>query len=100
MVSNKEMIGKFATINQDGLEEHDLNKGDTVIIAGSGFTPIDDQDNYKLLFVVCKTEGGKLQDKGTAIKRESMDLLSDERCSELRQEIEAQHGKQEVKAEA
>lgn len=78
-----ETVGKFARIASDAYVEYGLNRGDLVAIAGSGFAPVDEDDNYKLLFVVSKYEDGRLEDRGTVMNRTSLELLPDEESEKL-----------------
>jgi len=74
------LVGKFAKVNTDAYEKYDLPSGTLVFIAGSGFSPVDDDDNYKLLYVVAKVgeDGVPAGDKGVTIARKSLDVLSHE----------------------
>lgn len=78
-----EIIGKFARIASDAYGDYGLNRGDLVAVAGSGFAPVDDDDNYKLLFVVSKYEDGRLENRGTVINRGSLEVLPDEESEKL-----------------
>src|SRR5690625_4625449 len=49
-----DITNQFARVNSDSYTEYGLEKGETVFIAGNGFSPTDELDLYKLLFVVVK----------------------------------------------
>lgn len=87
-MSTKDIVGKFAEINTDAYVEYDVPMGSTVVVAGSGFAPTDDDDNYKLLFVVSKFENGKAQDHGITVARKHLNVFSDEKCKELQEQLE------------
>lgn len=71
------MVGRFAKVVSDKYTEYGLDKGDIVFVAGSGFAPVDDDDNYKLLFVGAKVvDGVPVQDKGITLARSSLKLVS------------------------
>lgn len=73
-----EITGKFAYVVSDQYGDYGLDKGDLVFIAGSGFSPVDEDDNYKLLFVVSKIQDDVPDmSKGVTIARKSLELLSD-----------------------
>lgn len=83
------LVGKFAKVNSDAYEEYGLARDTSVFIAGSGFSPIDDNDTYKLLFVVAKVgPEGKPEGNGVTIARSSLDVLSDEDSVDLKQKME------------
>lgn len=82
-----EIVGKFARIASDAYVEYGLSRGDLVAIAGSGFAPIDEDDTYKLLFVVSKYENGKLEDRGIVLNRSSLELLPDDESQKLMDEV-------------
>src|SRR5574337_1766628 len=83
------LVGKFATINGEDYKDYGLNHGDTVVIAGSGFAPIDEDDNYKFLLVVCKILGDKMDDHGVTALKKHLDILPDDKCDELKKILEA-----------
>lgn len=99
-MEGKDLVGKFATINSEVYSEHGLNKGDTVVIAGSGFAPIDDDDNYKFLLVSCKITDGKMEGHGVTTLRKHLEVLPDDKCKELRELLEKnQASNEEVREE-
>lgn len=74
-----DIVGKFARVISEAYEEYGLDKDSIVFIAGSGFAPVDDDDNYKLLFVVNPFVDGKLTEAaGVTMARRSFELLADE----------------------
>ena len=84
-----EIVGKFAHVVSDQYEKYGLTQGDLVFIAGSGFSPVDDEDNFKLLFVVSRVEDGvPVMDKGVTIARKSLEVLPDDQSNELLKNME------------
>lgn len=74
-----DIVGKFARVISEAYEEYGVGKDSIVFIAGSGFAPVDDDDNYKLLFVVNPFVDGKLtKDAGITVVRKYLELLADE----------------------
>jgi|ERR1700749_1323168 len=97
-----DIVGKFAKVQSEGYDGFGLEEGDLVFIAGSGFSPVDEDDNYKLLFVVSKMDENGIPNSkgGITIARKSLSILSDEDCSNLRQKMEnAFAEKEEAKSE-
>lgn len=84
MVSGKDITKMFARVNKDGYEEFGVKAGDLVYVVGSGFAPVDDDDNYKLLFVVVSTTDGiPSGSRGITIARNSLDICSDDEQVDL-----------------
>lgn len=77
------IVGKFAKVNNPNYKEYGLEDGCTVLIVGSGFAPLDEEDRYQLLFVVSKLEGDKLKDHGVTMKRSSLTVVSEEEGKKL-----------------
>lgn len=74
-----DIVGRFAHVKSDQYEKYGLDKHAVVYIAGSGFSPVDDDDNYKLLFVVTKIVDGLPDEKGgVTISRSNLSLMSDD----------------------
>jgi len=83
------LVGKFAKVKSDKYEEYGLPEGTPVFVAGSGFSPLDDDDNYKLLFVVARLGGDNLPvAPGVTIARSSLEVLSDEDSAEYKKKME------------
>lgn len=85
-----DIVGRFARVTSDQYEEYGLAKYDLVFVAGSGFSPVDDDDNYKLLFVVASVgvDGVPSQERGVTIARKSLDITSDDENTELLKKME------------
>lgn len=84
MVTKSDYVGKFAHILSEEYSKYGIEKGELVFVAGSGFAPIDDDDNYKLLFVVSKvTDGVPSSKKGVTIVRKNLGLLEQEENDRL-----------------
>lgn len=88
MVSD--IVGKFARVESDAYEEYGLVRDSIVFIAGSGFSPVDDDDNYKLLFAVVKIgeDGLPASKKGITIARKSLGVLSDESTVDMKKKLD------------
>jgi len=68
----------FAVVNSEDYEKYGISKGETVFIAGNGFSPTEETDMYKLLFVAVKLkDGGPVNDKAVTISRDSLDVVSE-----------------------
>lgn len=73
-----DIVGRFAHITSNQYTQYGLEPGELVFIAGSGFSPVDEDDNYKLLFIVTKMNGDiPSKDNGVTISRKNLELLSD-----------------------
>lgn len=84
-----DIVGKFAKVVSDKYGEYGLEQGSTVFIAGSGFSPIDDEDNYKLLFVASLVvDGVPSTERGVTIARTSLEVLSDEENEALKTKMD------------
>lgn len=85
-----DIVGKFAHVNSDNYEEYGLTRGQLVFIAGSGFSPVDDEDTYKLLFIVAKMNGDvPSKENGVILARKNLELLPDDQNEELLNKMEA-----------
>lgn len=85
----KEIVGNYAYILGSSYEEYGLGEGSLVFIAGSGFSPIDEDDNFKLLFVVTKTDNGvPVGERGVTIARKSLQVCSDEEQATYKKNME------------
>lgn len=86
----EDITGKFARLNTSDYEEYGIANAELVFVAGSGFYPVDDNDNFKLLFIVSQIgEDGMPSPKGTTIMRSSLELLPDDESATLLKEMEA-----------
>lgn len=75
----KEIVGKFGRVLGKAYEEYGLPEGGLVFISGSGFAPVDDDDNYKLLFIVLPIKDGVPSgERGVTIARKYLEVCSDE----------------------
>ncbi len=83
-----DIVGKFAKVNTDAYSGYDVPMDTVVVIAGSGFAPIDDDDNYKLLFVISKFVDGKAEGHGITVARKHLNLLPDEESNKLKEQLE------------
>lgn len=56
-------VGKFAKMKNDSLSEYGINKGDTLMLVGSGFVPDSKTDPYKfrMLFVAAPVRDGHIE---------------------------------------
>lgn len=84
----KDLTGQFARITTDTYVEYGLAKDALVFIAGSGFSPIDDEDNFKLLFIACPVSNNVPQGNGTTIARANLAVCSDTENDTLRKLME------------
>lgn len=83
------IVGKFARVTSDKYGEYGLAEGALVFISGSGFAPVDADDNYKLLFVVLAVKDDVPQgDHGITIARTSLEVASDEEDADLKSKME------------
>ena len=90
MVAGKDITRHFARVNKDSYEEYGIKSGDLVYIVGSGFAPVDEHDNYKLLFVVVTTtDDVPSGERGITIGRESLDICSDDEQVDFNLKMEA-----------
>lgn len=91
-----DIVGRFAHVKSDQYEKYGLDNDAVVYIAGSGFSPVDDDDNYKLLFVVTKIVDGLPDAKGgVTISRKSLNVMSDEDNDSFRKVMEQKLAQQE-----
>src|SRR5262245_40618603 len=96
----KEIVGKFARVNSESYSEYGLPKDGLVFISGSGFAPMDDDDNYKLLFIVLPIKDGVPSgERGVTIARKDLTVCSEEEDAEFKKIMEKKFD-EEVKVEA
>lgn len=93
-----DIVGKFAHINSDSYEDYGLPRGQLVFIVGSGFSPVDEDDTYKLLFIIAKMDGDvPSKERGVTIARKSLEVLPDEQSDELLNRMEESLAQLETK---
>lgn len=89
-----DLVGKFAHVLGSAYEEYGLPEGSLVFIAGSGFSPVDDDDNFKLLFIVAEVKDDVPHGNGVTLARKSLQVVSDEENAELHNKMEEVVAKQ------